>query len=219
MAGSTNHQDNSLRREHAGAAPKRSQWSLLGVGALLLLAVAACSSNAATAGPSAMNSPSAVGPLAVGTGHSASAGDYLTGPTGMTLYIRSLDSAGVSTCTNTTCMTNWPALTVATGQSVTGPAGASGAFGIMTLTDARLAVTYNGWPLYYFSGDSVAGDTTGIGQAAGVWSAAPLNGPMAGLSSVPGTMGSASPMASPSAIASPSAMSSPSASSSASSGY
>jgi len=194
---------------------------------LLILVAAACSSSAATATPTATTNtePTAtVAPTAtaaptaliVGTGHSATLGDYLTGPSGMTLYVRSSDSAGVSTCTDATCMSNWPALTVAAGQTITGPSGATGTFGTLTWPNGSLQATYNGWPLYYFGGDAAVGDTTGQGQASGVWSVAPLNGAMIGSS--PAASSSPSPVASPSdtssasPVASPSDTSSPSAS-------
>ena len=40
--------------------------------------------------------------------------------------------------------------------------------GTITRDDGTTQVTYNGWPLYYFAGDTAAGDTTGQGME-GVW--------------------------------------------------
>jgi predicted lipoprotein with Yx(FWY)xxD motif len=40
--------------------------------------------------------------------------------------------------------------------------------GTTTRTDGTTQVTYNGWPLYYFQTDKVAGDTSGE-NVQGVW--------------------------------------------------
>jgi len=144
-------------------------------------------------------------------------GDYLTGPTGMTLYANNLDTANTSTCSGT-CATNWPPLTVTPGTIVTGPAGASGVFGFFMRADGTTQVSYNGLPLHYFAGDSVAGDTTGAGKSDQgpntMWFVTPLSGVL------PATVGaSASAMTSgaPSAMASAPASMAPSPSTS--SGY
>jgi len=118
-------------------------------------------------------------------------GEFLVGPTGMTLYVNSQDSAGQSSVTGTE-LANWPPLTVATNSVMTsGPASATGAFSSLTRSDGTVQITYNGMPLYYFSGDSVSGDTTGQGKL-GLWSVALVGG------------ATTSPMISPSAMSSPS---------------
>ena len=88
----------------------------------------------------------------------------------MTLYKFSADSAGKSAC-NGTCATAWPPVTVATGSTPKGGSGAGGTFGTITRSDGTRQVTYNGDPLYTFSGDSAAGDTNGqnLTSDGGTW--------------------------------------------------
>jgi len=82
----------------------------------------------------------------------------------MTLYTfdKDVKDSGASTCTGP-CLVNWPALTVAAGQTPTGGAGVTGTLGTITRTDnGALQVTYNGLPLYFFINDKAPGDTNGI---------------------------------------------------------
>jgi predicted lipoprotein with Yx(FWY)xxD motif len=82
----------------------------------------------------------------------------------MTLYTFTKDvkDSGISTCTGG-CLTAWPALTVAAGDTPTGGAGVTGTLGTITRTDnGALQVTYNGLPLYFFHNDVKVGDTLGI---------------------------------------------------------
>jgi predicted lipoprotein with Yx(FWY)xxD motif len=83
---------------------------------------------------------------------------------GMTVYTFDKDVAGsgVSNCTGG-CLTNWPALTIAAGDTPTGGAGVTGALGTITRTDnGATQVTYDGKPLYFFANDKAPGDTNGI---------------------------------------------------------
>lgn len=131
----------------------------------------------AAATPTAVATPAAGG-LTIGSTTNATLGDYLTGLNGMTLYVYKNDSADTSTCT-AACATNWPPLTVATGTMVTGPSAATAGFGTITRADSTTQVTYNHMPLYYFAGDSAAGDTNGQGKG-GVWSVAPVSATVTG---------------------------------------
>jgi len=82
----------------------------------------------------------------------------------MTLYTFDNDVAGsgVSTCTGG-CLANWPALTIAAGDTPTGGAGVTGTLGTIVRTDnGATQVTYNGLPLYFFISDAAPGDTKGI---------------------------------------------------------
>jgi predicted lipoprotein with Yx(FWY)xxD motif len=173
-----------------------SRWTYLtGVAVGIALIAAACSSAAAT--PSAVvlgatSTPAAGGHFAVSTTASSSLGAYLTGQNGMTLYVLTSDTPDTSTCT-ASCATNWPPLTVPSGTTATSPVGAMDSFGTITRPDGTTQVTYNHMPLYYYSGDSAAGDTNGEGKL-GVWFVAPLSGTVTS-TGAPGSAAPATPAA------------------------
>src|SRR6185436_476543 len=96
----------------------------------------------------------------VGSESSPSFGMVLTGPNGMTLYTHAGDSATSSTCTGA-CATTWPPLE--TKGQPTARVGVTGQLGTLTRPDGATQVTYRGLPLYYWQGDTKAGDTTGNG--------------------------------------------------------
>jgi len=83
---------------------------------------------------------------------------------GKTLYTFKNDTADATTsaCTGD-CAKAWPPFTVAANTKLVGGDGATGKLGTITRDDGKLQVTYNGWPLYYYSKDAKAGDTTGQG--------------------------------------------------------
>lgn len=86
-------------------------------------------------------------------------GTYLVAMNGMTLYIDTKDSAGVSTCAGV-CLANWPAYTVSPGAALAGGEGVSGMIGTIKGTTQ---VTYKGMPLYFWIKDTKPGDATGNG--------------------------------------------------------
>jgi predicted lipoprotein with Yx(FWY)xxD motif len=182
-----------------------NRWlSMTGLLGGALLVVAACSSSAspsagvlgATGSPSAGASPStaAMTSITIGSTSDPTLGAYLTGENGMTLYVFTNDSSGTSTCTGT-CAAKWPPLILAAGATITGPSGATGTFSLITRPDGSMQAAYNGMPLYYYAGDTAAGQTTGQGYL-GKWFVAPLSG------AVPTAMPSAMPSEAPSAAAS-----------------
>ena len=86
-------------------------------------------------------------------------GDILVDGEGRTLYLFNPDAQGDPTCYDD-CADAWPALV----EEVTAGDGVDGSLlGSATRTDGAVQVTYNGWPLYYFSGDVAPGDTNGQG--------------------------------------------------------
>lgn len=98
-----------------------------------------------------------------------SANDILVGGAGssqpgFSLYTFDNDLAapGTSTC-NGGCATTWPPLLVTDG-------GASGVADLASIVrgDGSSQVTHNGRPLYFYAGDSIAGDTNGQALG-GVW--------------------------------------------------
>ena len=108
---------------------------------------------------------------------STSLGSVLTGPNGMTVYTLSSDPSGGSSCTGQ-CLTFWPALTVPTGGSVSGPSSEKGTLSTFVRTDdGTTQVALNGHALYYFVKDGAPGDVNGEGikTGSGVWHAVKLS--------------------------------------------
>jgi predicted lipoprotein with Yx(FWY)xxD motif len=103
---------------------------------------------------------------AVTTGEVAQHGTVLTDGTGLTLYVFFEDSEGMSTCYDA-CADNWPPL-ITEGA----PTAEGGADQVLLSTterdDGSMQVTYDGQPLYLYSGDSQPGDANGFGQG-NVW--------------------------------------------------
>ena len=118
------------------------------------------SGTSATAPDSA--APAPAGPKVASTTvqvmSSATAGQYLADPYGLTLYTRTADPSGASTCTNS-CSVIWIALQP--GPSLTLPNNATGTLGVINRDDGTQQVTYNGAPLYTYTGDLQPGDVNG----------------------------------------------------------
>src|SRR5690606_24779875 len=93
-------------------------------------------------------------------------GPALTDHDGNFLYLFINDAQGESKCYET-CAVNWPPL-VADGDVNLGEGLDVELVGTVSRTDGTMQVTYGGWPLYKFSGDTEAGMTAGQGLN-GVW--------------------------------------------------
>jgi predicted lipoprotein with Yx(FWY)xxD motif len=125
-----------------------------------MLALAACGQGS-TSGPGAGATATPGTQLATATatvkGKSVT---ILTTSAGRTLYYLASDSASDSTCTGA-CTATWPPLIFAGGK-LDSASPLSGQ--LLVIDDANGAqVTYNGHPLYTFSGDAKPGDTNGEG--------------------------------------------------------
>jgi predicted lipoprotein with Yx(FWY)xxD motif/murein L,D-transpeptidase YcbB/YkuD len=94
-------------------------------------------------------------------------GQILTAANGKTVYLFMPDAQGAPTCTDS-CAKAWPPMTVDETSEITGGDGVDASLLGTAAHPAGTQVTYNGWPLYFFSGDSAPGDTNGQGQG-GVW--------------------------------------------------
>lgn len=94
---------------------------------------------------------------------SPSGGNYMTDFNGITLYVFDRDTTGVSNC-NGSCATTWPAYTPGATAQGTFPTGIS----VITRADGSKQFAWNGKPLYYYSGDTKAGDMNGDGIG-GIW--------------------------------------------------
>ena len=117
---------------------------------LLAFTLAACGSASGSATTSTSRSTASSG-TAVGTSKSAKYGTILVAPSGMTLYMLTADSPTASTCTGA-CASAWPPLAT-TGTPRAGSGVEAKELGTITRSDGSRQVTYNGHPLYTFSGD------------------------------------------------------------------
>jgi len=99
----------------------------------------------------------------VGT-RSGDLGTYLTDGAGRTLYLFAADKTKKSTCTGA-CAASWPPLITKGKPTAQGKAKA-GKLGTSKRADGSRQVTYGGHPLYYYAGDSSAGQTNGQGSTA-----------------------------------------------------
>lgn len=104
------------------------------------------------------------GAMSLNLGDSADHGQYLTDANGMALYLFVPDAQGASTCTGD-CATNWPPVIVASADALptVGEGLDAALLGTVEREDGTLQLTYNGWPLYLFAGDTEAGQTNGQG--------------------------------------------------------
>ena len=98
-------------------------------------------------------------------------GPYVTDDAGNSLYLFTNDTRGAneSTC-NGECAETWPPVTLGEGKTVSVAEGSGlGADLLRSFErkDGSTQVTYNGWPLYRFSGDEEPGDTNGT--AVNLW--------------------------------------------------
>jgi predicted lipoprotein with Yx(FWY)xxD motif len=143
----------------------------LGIPLASALLAAACSSSAAASSPS--SAPASSAPAAgssasasttgtVITTHAGSAGAFLTDGSGRAVYLWAKDGMNMSACSGA-CAAAWPPVPATGKLTATGGAKASD-LGTITRSDGTKQATYDGHPLYYFVGDSAAGQTNGQGS-------------------------------------------------------
>jgi predicted lipoprotein with Yx(FWY)xxD motif len=97
---------------------------------------------------------------AVKVAEKAEIGKYLTDTEGMTLYAFMNDHPGMSTCSGA-CIDKWP-IFFREKIATTGGLNAE-EFGTIDREDGQKQTTFRGFPLYYWQGDSKAGETKGQG--------------------------------------------------------
>lgn len=140
----------------------------LGAAAAVALLAAACSSSAssssgstpaASASPASSSSGSASGTV-IKTANS-SGGAFLTNGSGRAIYLFVADGKDKSTCSGA-CAATWPPVT-ATGQPTASGSAQASDLGTITRSDGSKQVTYDGHPLYYYSGDTGSGMDNGQG--------------------------------------------------------
>lgn len=102
--------------------------------------------------------------------HASSLGTIVVGAHGRTAYVFDLDHKGTHTsaCTGA-CLRAWSKITVrGTATTRVVVSGITGKVGTISAGAGVRQVTLNGWPLYYFVGDSAAGQVNGQGSG-GTW--------------------------------------------------
>ena len=95
---------------------------------------------------------------------STSLGTVLVDSQGRTLYLFKADQGTKSACSGA-CASAWPPLRV-NGKPTVGGAAAASKLGTTQRSDGKPQVTYNGHPLYTYTGDSKPGDVNGQGLTA-----------------------------------------------------
>lgn len=133
--------------------------------AVVALAVAGCggaSGGEPTAGYGAP-SPAAGGSDAASVAlANSNLGEILVDGKGRRLYLFQADKGTTSTCDGA-CASAWPPLTTA-GQPIAASGVSASKLGTTERSDGTTGVTYNGHPLYTFSGDTTPGQATGQGS-------------------------------------------------------
>lgn len=166
----------TVRRHSAPSARLLLGIGLISAGAIT---VAACGSSGSTgsSGSSASGGSSA-GASTSGVTISAKSvsglGTVLVNQKGQTLYMLTSEKGGKITCTASSgCLHAWPETDLPSGTTAAkaGSGVKSSLLGTVKGADGKMEVTYNGWPLYTFIGDSSAGQAKGqaLTNFGGTW--------------------------------------------------
>ena len=124
---------------------------------LIAVAISGCGgSSKASATPSTTTSKANAASVDV---RDTSLGKILVDSQGRSLYLFKKDTGTKSTC-NGSCAIAWPPFTTS-GTPQAGTGTKASLIATSTRTDGKDQVTYNGHPLYFYAGDSKAGDTNG----------------------------------------------------------
>ena len=141
-----------------------------GLAAALMIAACGSSSSAGSGGTTASAAAPASSAPAAGSGALKTAtiggATVLTNAKGFTLYWFAPDTPATSKC-NGSCATFWPPVK---GPATAG-AGVTGKLATITRSGGSVQATYNGHPLYTYSGDHAPGQASGNGLNVngGVW--------------------------------------------------
>jgi predicted lipoprotein with Yx(FWY)xxD motif len=129
----------------------------------------AATGGTATGGTAALASTKATSNAATVDLATSNFGKILVDNKGRTLYLFAADKSTMSTCSGA-CASLWPPLTVS-GTPKAGTGVTSSLLGTTKRGGGSTEVTYAGHPLYYYAGDTAAGQTTGqdISQFGAKW--------------------------------------------------
>jgi predicted lipoprotein with Yx(FWY)xxD motif len=150
--------------------------TLVALAAAAAVSLGACGTSSTIAGvpapapvaaPAAPPAPAAPAGPALTASPTAALGTVVVDGTGFTLYRFDKDKPkpSKSNC-NGSCATQWPPVLVASAaeaKEVKLDGVDAGAVNTVKRADGKLQLTIGGWPVYRYSGDKAAGDTTGQG--------------------------------------------------------
>jgi predicted lipoprotein with Yx(FWY)xxD motif len=143
----------------------RMRWIGVAGAAMALLLAACAKSTAATSGGKATVASKKVSPV----------GTVLVNAEGFTLYHLKTETSSDIQCTGA-CAGTWPPVLLPAGVTApTEASGVTGKLGTVTRPDGGTQVTYNGFPLYTYSGDTGPGQANGQGIQ-NVWFAVTATG-------------------------------------------
>ena len=144
--------------------------------AALSLVMSACASKSSSGTGSGGGSASSTGTggSAIATASISGIGTVLVNPQGFTLYYLTTDQHSTPTCTGS-CASTWPPQMVS-GSAPAAGSGVTGTLGTVASPVGGMQLTYKGWPLYTYSGDSAPGQANGQGSQ-GTWFAMSAGGP------------------------------------------
>jgi predicted lipoprotein with Yx(FWY)xxD motif len=125
---------------------------------LTALAISACGGGGDSTTPPTTASGQ---PATIGLDDEANLGEILVDTQGRSLYLFQRDAGTRSECTGA-CAAAWPPLRDAA-KPVVGTDLSAAKVGTTPRSDGKPQVTYNGHPLYLYSGDRKPGDTNGQG--------------------------------------------------------
>src|SRR5215208_1664489 len=131
---------------------------------LTALALAACGGGSSPSSSAAPPKTDNGRPATVGVANDRNLGKILDDTDGRTLYLFANDSGTKSACT-ADCASAWPPLR-ASGKPTVGAGASASIVGTTPRSDGKPQVTYNGRPLYTYTGDQNPGDTNGQGVTA-----------------------------------------------------
>ncbi|TAN20180.1 MAG: hypothetical protein EPN30_10955 [Actinomycetota bacterium] len=130
---------------------------------MLVLTSCGYSANAGSSGNASASGSATQGVVSSVSSINSKYGEILASSSGHTYYMFEPDTSTTSDCYGA-CATAWPPVTVAGTASPEVSGGAKKSLvGTITRTDGTRQVTYNGHPLYTFSGDSGPNLTNGQG--------------------------------------------------------
>lgn len=151
---------------------KRILAPIAGLGLIAILAMTGCGGSddsSSSAGPyggsggesskAASAEPAGGGAAVVSATTTPKLGKVVVDSEGFTLYNFHKDKGGKPTCYGA-CEAAWPPLTT-DGEPRAGEGAMAAKLGTAERKDGTLQVTYAGWPLYTYTGDSKPGETNG----------------------------------------------------------